>query len=159
MSTIQRTILILFLLALLTVVCRGVVPPFTGVTFVWSRAPSHGTNVQFILQWGHSTNDYSNWIPVGTNTTCTVTNPTPTTLYFRVVAALISPPSNIVEVPEIRPNPIELRAVPAFRSIDVEFLDAGTWKHLVTVSNDHQSVVSKRQNLILRSKVKPPLPQ
>lgn len=167
MSILQRTILILSILLLIALAARAVVPPLTSVTLAWDKAPSHDETITYVLQWGTSTNSastnfYNNIINAGTGTRMTLVNPTTGYLYFRVVAksveGLVSLPSNVVAETNYPAAPLQLRMqTNTTSSVDLEFLDGATWKHLVTVSNDFQTVLSQRQNLILRSKQNVPL--
>lgn len=172
MSTTKLFTLILLALTLLTARLFAVVPPFTSLTLAWDRAPQHTPDIQFELQWGTSTNAastnfYNNAIGVGTNTVCTVTNPTTGYLYFRSVAVhpasgLKSEPSNVVSETNRPASTLQLRITTnTTSSLRLEgTADALNWIHLATIALTNPMVViqSASKTLMLRTVQLPPLP-
>lgn len=157
--------LILLGLTLLALKAFAVAPPFTSLTLAWSKAPSHDTNITFVVKWGPQIGSTNYSLDVGTNLTAVVTNPTSGFLYFHVVAktpeGLESDPSNIVSVTNPPAKPLLLRiSTNTTTSVELDFLEGSSWKHLVTVSNDYQTVLVRRQSLILRARtiIPPPFP-
>lgn len=165
MRTTKLFTLILFALTLIALKVFAVVPPFTSLTLAWDKAPSHGTNISYVLKWGALPGATNFNLNVGTNLTAIVTNPTPGILYFHAVArtsdGIESLPSNVVIETNYPARPLQLRITTnTTSSVILEFLEGPEWKHLVMVSNQYQSVVVSRQALILRAKTitPPPLP-
>lgn len=166
MSTTKLFTLILLALTLLTARLFAVVPPFTSLTLAWDRAPSHGTNITYVLKWGAQTNATNFTLSVGTNLTATVTNPTPGYLYFHVVArtsdGLESEPSNVVIETNYPAKPLQLRVTDnTTSSVRIEgTTDAQNWIHLATVNRDNAPVTlpSASKGMMLRTVQLPPLP-
>ena len=73
--TLTFTIFLLLWAALGTAL--AVVPPYTSLPLAWDKAPSHGTNISFVLKWGHTNGSTEFSTNVGHKFTAIVTNPTP----------------------------------------------------------------------------------
>lgn len=169
MSTSKLFTLILIALTLLTARLFAVVPPFTELPLGWDKAPSHGTNISYVLKWGNLPGATNYSLNVGTNLTAVVTNPTSGYLYFHVVArtadGLESDPSNTVIETNYPARPLQLRfgTNKTSTSIPIEgTADGGNnWIHLATVTKDNVPVTipATTKQLLIRSKlVVPPLP-
>lgn len=173
MTTLQRTILILCLLEMASLCALAVVPPLTSINFAWDKAPSHLPDTTYELQWGSSTNSastnfYNNTLNVGTNLTCTVTNPTTGYLYFRCVAVdtksgLKSEPSNVVLSTNYPAAPLQLNIQGTTTSavqIEGQYPGSTNWIHLATVENEPVSFRQSTKSLLMRAKLvgAPPLP-
>ena len=150
----------LLLSLLLATKLMAVVPPFTSLSLVWERAPSHGPEITYVLRQGAtwSTN-------VGIRTSVTVTNPTSGTLYFSVVArspdGVESDPSNVVVTTNYPTPPLRLKiATNTTTSLKLEgTLDGQTWIPLATITND-PVIVQMRQRMMFRISTNlPPLPR
>lgn len=166
----------IIVLMLLPVMLMGEVGPFQSVKFAWDRALSHGSNVTYRLKYGLSTNDYQWAIDVGTNTTCTVTNPTSGYLYFTCVAVapevviqgiviqpeLESEPSNILSVTNPPAAPLRFRASRyQFPTIKMEgTLNGGMeWRTLALVTNDPVTLKGAIGSMLFRASTNiPPFP-
>lgn len=156
---------------LLLIVAMGtalaVVPPMTSLTLAWEKAPSHGTNISYVLKWGPQVGATNFTLFVGTNLTAVVTNPTTGFLYFHVVArtpeGLESEPSNTVIQTNYPAKPLELRVTTnTTTSIRIEGTTDGaaTWIHLATVTTGDMPMVisTATKQLLIRSKLVPPPP-
>lgn len=157
---------------LLLIVAMGtalaVVPPLTSLTLAWDKAPSHGTNISYVLKWGPQLGATNFTLSVGTNLTAVVTNPTTGFLYFHVVArtpeGLESEPSNTVVQTNYPAKPLQLRVTTnTTSSLRIEGTSDGaeTWIHLATVTRDNVPVTisATTKQLLIRSKlVVPPMP-
>jgi len=163
----MKTLLSLFLLSLLLVAPRlmAVVPPYTSITLAWDKAPSHGTNINYVLKWGDVPGSTNFTLSVGTNLTAVVTNPTSGFIYFQVVArtadGVESLPSNTVKETNYPSAPIELRiSTNTTSSLYLEgSLDGKTWVHLATITND-PAILAMRQRMMFRASTNlPPLPR
>lgn len=167
MKTTHLFALILFLLTLAALKVFAVVPPMTSLTLAWDKAPSHGTNISYVLRWGATNGAVNFQLNVGTNLTAVVTNPTTGFLYFHVIArtpeGLESDPSNVISVTNYPAAPVQLRMTTnTTTSLRVEgTTDGNNWIHLATVtSKDAPATISATtKQLLIRSKlVVPPLP-
>ena len=167
MSTTKLFTLILLALTLLTARLFAVVPPFTSLTLAWDKAPSHGTNISYVLKWGPQLGATNFTLSVGTNLTAVVTNPTTGFLYFHVVArtpeGLESEPSNVVVATNYPAKPLQLRITTnTTSSIRIEGTTDGmeTWIHLATVTKDNAPVTirSASDHTLFRGVQFPPKP-
>jgi hypothetical protein len=165
MTRMALAIWIIAALAFLVILATnlfGVVPPFTSLTLSWDRAPSHGTNISYVLKWGPQPGATDFSLSVGTNLTALVTNLTSGFLYFQVVArtsdGLESDPSNTVKTTNYPAAPLQLRIrTNTTTGVRLEgTLDGQTWIYLATVTNDPVQVLM-RQRMMFRTL--PPLPQ
>lgn len=163
LRTLFLTIWLLLIVAMGTAL--AVVPPLTSLTLAWDKAPSHGTNISYVLKWGPQIGATNFTLSVGTNLTAVVTNPTTGFLYFHVVArtpeGLESEPSNTVIQTNYPAKPMNLRAVTnTTSSIRIEgTVDANNWIHLATVDKANAPVIiPSASKMMLRTVQLPPLP-
>lgn len=161
--TLTFTIFLLLWAALGTAL--AVVPPLTSLTLAWEKAPSHGTNISYVLKWGPQLGGTNFALNVGTNLTCVVTNPTTGFLYFHVVArthdGLESDPSNVISVTNYPAQPVNLRMTTnTTTSLRIEgTTDGNSWIHLATVNKDNAPVlIPSASKMMLRTVQLPPLP-
>lgn len=157
----------LAILLLLPLAVRAVVGPFETVTFAWDKALSHDSNIVFRLKYGPATNEQPWFIDVGTNTTATVTNPTPGVLYFNVVAVapggLESDPSNLVTLTNYPASPIRLRMTtntPPTVKLEGTMNGGIEWRMLAIVTNDPAMLRGALAAMMFRASTnQPPLPK
>jgi len=167
-TRVALAIWIIAALALLVILATnlfGVVPPFTSLTLVWDRAPSHGTNISYVLKWGPQPGATNFSVSVGTNLTAVVTNLTSGFLYFHVVArtsdGLESDPSNTVRETNYPSAPIQLRITTnTTTSLNLDGSQNGqTWIRLATISNDPIFLATQQRMMLYRlSTNQPPFP-
>lgn len=162
LRTLILTIWLLLIVAMGTAL--AVVPPLTSLTLAWDKAPSHGTNISYVLKWGPQVGATNFALSVGTNLTAVVTNPTTGFLYFHVVArtpeGLESEPSNTVIQTNYPAKPLELRVTTnTTSSINLEYLNADGWTHLATISFAPYVIEMNRRWSNLRTVQLPPLPK
>jgi len=155
------TILLLLIVALSRAL--AVVPPLTSLTLAWDKAPSHGTNISYVLKWGAQVGATNFTLSVGNNLTAVVTNPTTGFLYFHVVAVtpegLESEPSNTVIQTNYPAAPLQLRVTTnTTSSVNLEYLNTDGWKHLATISFTPYVIEMNRRWATLRTVQLPPLP-
>jgi len=158
--------IILIALTLLTAKLFAVLPPLTSLTLAWDKAPSHGTNISFVLKWGPQLGATNFSLNVGSNLTAVVTNPTTGFLYFHVVArtpdGLESDPSNVVTLTNYPATPVQLRMTTnTTTSLRIEgTVDANNWIHLATVerAGAPATIQSASKSMMIRGMRLPPLP-
>lgn len=163
LRTLTFTIFLLLWAALGTVL--AVVPPLTSLTLAWDKAPSHGTNISYVLKWGGLMFPEQYSLSVGTNLTAVVTNPTTGTLYFHVVArtpeGLESDPSNVVSLTNYPAKPVNLMiATNTTTSLRIEgTTDGNNWIHLATVTRDGAPATIKSASDVMQFRTAiPPKP-
>lgn len=165
MKTTHLFALILFLLTLAAMRVFAVVPPLTSLTLTWDKAPSHGTNISYVLKWGPQMGATNFTLSVGTNLTAVVTNPTTGFLYFHVVArtpeGLESEPSNVVSLTNYPAKPVNLRMTTnTTTSLRIEgTTDGNAWVHLATVTRDGAPATIKSASDVMQFRTAiPPKP-
>ncbi len=157
--------LVLLALLLLAAKLSAVVPPFSSVTVVWDRAPSHGTNTSFILRWGSTPGSTNSQFNAGTNTTATITNMTAGYLYWTAIArtsdGLESDPSNMIVSTNYPGAPLKLQIkTNDSSSLKLEgTVDGHTWIHLATITNDPVLIAMRRSMMFRASTNYPPMPR
>lgn len=164
---------ILFLLCSMAL-CRAASGPYESLTLAWDAAPSHGTNISYVLKWGEGldifqenfSGIYPNIFDAGTNTAAVVTNPPSGVLYFVVVArttsGIESGPSNLLLVTNYPAQPIHLRMTTnTLQTVKLEGTRNGgsDWQHLADVTNEPVVILGGMRSMLLRATtIKPPLP-
>jgi len=161
------TIWLLVVIAFFVLLARmamAVVPPFTSLKLAWDKAPSHGTNIGYVLKWGSLPGATNFSLFVGTNLTAVVTNPTSGYLYFNVVArtsdGVESDPSNILKETNNPAAPLQLRITTnTTTGLKLEgSVDLQTWIHLADIVNDPATVAMRQRMMLRASTNRPPLP-